>query len=194
MGEIRGSVEYRNWEECPPYLLELLRCNQCGQGFLMCREDYDDGWGDFVRLWPSHGRPLSNAVPEKLRREHDEARKCYDSRAFTAAVVMVRRTLEGVCIEAGISERILVKSLKELQSRGMIDGRLADWAQELRVLGNEGAHYTGRPVSREDAVDALAFSEALLDYMFVLAAKFDEFKQRRAASSSDNAASQADAV
>jgi hypothetical protein len=34
-------------------------------------------------------------------------------------------------------------------------------------------------VSREDAQDALALAEALLDYLYVFSAQFAEFKQRR---------------
>lgn len=67
-----------------------------------------------------------------------------------------------------------------MQNDGLIEGRLLEWAEELRVLGNEGAHFTGRRVAREDAQDALALAEALLDYMYVFSAQFAEFKQRRA--------------
>lgn len=146
----------------------------------MAKEEFVDGWTDFFRLWPSDNRSLSKAVPEGLRRVHEEAKKCYDARAYTATVVMVRRTLEGVCVEQlGDPKKVLFEGLRELQARNLIDGRLVEWAQALRVLGNEGAHYTGTDVSREDASDALSFSEALLDYMYVLTAKFDEFKRRR---------------
>jgi hypothetical protein len=92
---------------------------------------------------------------------------------------MVRRTLEGVCAEHGVKEKVLGSSLRMMKQKGLIDERLLEWAQALRVLGNEGAHYTGSQVSREDAADALAFAEALLDYMYVLTAKFEEFRKRR---------------
>jgi hypothetical protein len=49
----------------------------------------------------------------------------------------------------------------------------------LRVLGNQGAHFTGKQVPRPDAEDALALAEALLDYLYVFSAQFDAFKERR---------------
>ena len=49
--------------------------------------------------------------------------------AFTATVVMVRRTLEGVCVEHGIDDTPLVKALKRMQDAGLIEGRLVEWAQ-----------------------------------------------------------------
>lgn len=69
--------------------------------------------------------------------------------------------------------------LQTLKSAGKIDGRLFEWAQALRVLGNEGAHFTEAEVTREDASDSIDLAEALLDYMYVLSAQFDEFKARR---------------
>jgi hypothetical protein len=62
---------------------------------------------------------------------------------------------------------------------GLIEGRLLEWAQELRVIGNDGAHYTGRPVARQDAKDAIDLAEAILNYMYVFSAQFAEFRERR---------------
>jgi hypothetical protein len=95
---------------------------------------------------------------------------------------MVGRTLEGVCITHGIDvkKKSLISGLEELRKKELIDDRLLEWTQALRVLRNEGAHYTGNLVSRADARDALQLCEALLDYMYVLAQQFEEFKNRRA--------------
>ncbi|NMM29685.1 MAG: DUF4145 domain-containing protein [Cellulomonas sp.] len=177
-----GTVEDGNPENGPPSLVTLARCDRCGQALLLVQEDYgmDEGWDDPVRVWPGAVRPLSSAVPERLRAEHSEARSCFEGKAYTATVVMVRRTLEGVCADQGVNERTLAASLAQMKEKDLLDQRLLDWAQALRVVGNEGAHYTGERVSREDARDALSFAEALLDYLYVLAGKFEEFSARRA--------------
>jgi hypothetical protein len=119
-------------------------------------------------------------VPESLRREFDEAQTCLRANAYEAAAVMVGRVLEGVCKENDVNERTLERGLKKLQEAGLIDSTLAQWANELRVLRNQGAHYTGKPVPRDDADDAVAFAEALLDHVYVLRKRFDEFARRRA--------------
>jgi hypothetical protein len=93
---------------------------------------------------------------------------------------MVRRTLEGVCDDHNVTKKPLHNALKEMAAQRVLDGRLLTWADELRVLGNQGAHYTGSPVSRADAKDALALAEAVLDYLYVLAKQFEDFKRRRA--------------
>jgi hypothetical protein len=130
-------------------------------------------------LWPNPIREMSSKIPESLRLEHKEARSCFSTAAYTATVVMVRRTLEGVCAENGVRIQPLIKALQKMQNEGLIEGRLLEWAEGLRVLGNDGAHFTGRRVSRVDAQDALALAEALLDYLYVFSAQFAEFKQRR---------------
>ncbi|MBM4829588.1 DUF4145 domain-containing protein [Streptomyces althioticus] len=108
-----------------------------------------------------------------------EARACFSAKLYTATAVMVRRTLEGMCVDQGTSKKQLFAALGELRDSNKIEGRLFDWAQALRVLGNQGAHFSKDPVSREDAQDALELAEALLDYIYVFTAKYEEFQQRR---------------
>ncbi|MFD8896350.1 DUF4145 domain-containing protein [Streptomyces ardesiacus] len=126
---------------------------------------------------------------------HEEARKCFSVKAYTAAVAMVRRTLEGVCKDQNVQQggrAKLFQMLEALKSAGKIDGRLFEWAQALRVLGNEGAHFTGVEVTREDASDSIDLAEALLDYLYVLSAQFDEFKARRGQAQSKDTVGAAD--
>lgn len=161
----------------------LLECNTCGSALLYARsyEFEDDHYtavlGD--RLWPSPNSLLRLEVPWPLHRVYREARRCFDAHAFTAAAVMVRRMLEGVCAESGFRGKTLFDSLEEMRKAGKIDQRLYDWARALRGLGNDAAHYTGHEVSREDAEDALAFAQAFLEYMYVLSVKFEDFEKRR---------------
>ena len=180
-----GSVESYDTEQGPPARVTVVSCDTCRNPMVVLQEDYGDGWDEAVRVWPATRRALSLAVPSDLRAEHDEARKCLDMKAHTAAVVMVRRTLEGVCAQHGVKERTLVRSLQVMRDQGHIDQRLLDWADALRVLGNEGAHYTGKSVAREDALAAVDFAEAMLDYLYVLTAKFEEFKKRRESAEAD---------
>ncbi|MFG1605685.1 DUF4145 domain-containing protein [Actinoplanes sp. NPDC049265] len=150
---------------------------------LVVQENYGRGWDDEpYRLWPPQQRSLNTAIPDGLRATHSEARVCFDAKAYRAAVVMVRRALEGVCVDHGVRERDLSRSLTTLNEQGMIEGRLLEWAQGLRVLGNAGAHYSDSSVGRQDAEDALDLCEALLDYVYVFSNKFEKFKERRSSS------------
>lgn len=176
----------REFTKEPPWddLYVVVRCKVCDEYMLIAHPKEERAF-EFrkknKRLWPDSGREMSSKIPEALRLEHKEARVCFGNAAYTATVVMVRRTLEGVCSDHGITQKPLIRALQKMQSDGLIEGRLLQWAEELRVLGNEGAHFTGRRVAREDARDALALAEALLDYLYVFSAQFIAFKERRSA-------------
>ena len=145
----------------------LIQCGTCRDISMQVRLDTDGGFDEDTPwiVFPSP-RQLSWEVPEPLRREFEEAQACFTAKAYEATVVMVRRVLEGTCKENDAQECTLVKSLDKLKAGGLIDTTLAQWADALRILGNEGAHYTGIQVPRDDAEDALAFAEALLDHIY----------------------------
>jgi hypothetical protein len=189
LGLVRGLAIWDGWQRDPPELTgpaeeyALLECGTCGHISVQQREDlggrgFDEDSNPLI-VYPAQHR-LSWEIPEPLRREFEEAQSCFASKAYKATVVMVRRVLEGACRENSVEERTLVKSLEKLRADGLIDATIAAWADALRLLGNEGAHYTGRQVPREDAEDALAFAEALLDHIYVLRRRFGKFANRRA--------------
>ena len=92
---------------------------------------------------------------------------------------MCGRTLEGACKLHGVEERNLYESLAKMKKLELIDGRLWEWAETLRDVRNAAAHFNDETVSRQDAEEALAYSEALLDYLYVLAQRFSAMKARR---------------
>lgn len=164
----------------PPAEYALVQCRRCGLPSVQVREDYGGGFDEDEPgvVFPAPRR-LNWDIPSALKSEWEEARTCFDAKAYTATVVMVRRTLEGTCKDNGVTSKTLHKGLTELRDRGFVDGTLATWADALRVLGNQGAHYTGQAVTREDAEDALDFAEALLDHIYVFRKRFDDFMNRR---------------
>lgn len=178
---VQGAATAGGGQLGPPEQWRLLQCSHCRQVSLEWREDFGGGFqdDDGQLIYPAE-RALSSDVPKGLVDEWTEARTCLKNKSYKACAVMVRRTLEGTCKENGVTERNLANGLKKMLTEGRIDQTLFDWANELRVVGNEGAHYTGKPVSREDAEDALSFAEALLDHIYVLRKRFADFQERRA--------------
>jgi hypothetical protein len=93
---------------------------------------------------------------------------------------MCRKTLKGICAAHGVNERNLMSSLKKMKDQGLIDDRLFEWSDTLRVAGNEAAHGVGVTISEADARDILEFTNAILDYLFSYRDRFEQFKKRRA--------------
>lgn len=163
----------------------LLECPACNRPNLVAQfvEIYGDesDKGPPQRLWPSPPRQLSIEAPSTIRDDFAEAQRCMSVDAHTAAAVMIRRVLEGIAADQGATGRVLAEQLKNLETTGAIDGRLAEWADALRVVGNSAAHAGSESISREDATDAISFAEALADYVYTFRVQFDRFKARRAA-------------
>lgn len=187
--EIVGSaVEYdENGDVHRTLLVECPACkapNLVGQFVEQNGDEFDKGPPH--RLWPSPPRQLSVEAPVAIREDFAEAQRCMSVDAHTAAAVMVRRVLEGIAADQEATGRVLADQLKSLESSGAIDGRLAEWADALRVVGNSAAHSGSGPTSREDASDAIAFAEALANHVYTFRAQFDRFKARRAGGSSSS--------
>lgn len=96
---------------------------------------------------------------------------------------MCRKTIEGVCAEHGVAERSLSLSLKKMKEDGLIDERLFEWSDALRVVGNEAAHGVDISIAQPDARDAIEFTNAILDYLFSYRDRFEQFKKRRSGES-----------
>ena len=180
--KVHGRVIAYDPEAGPPAEFALVQCSneECQSPLVQVREDYGRGFEeDKPTFYYPAPRRLSNAIPRRLREAFDEARRCYEAKAYRATVAMVRGTLEGTCADQGSTKATLAQSLQELQMQGKIDGILAQWADLLRIVGNEGAHFSERSVTAEDAKDALDFAEALLDHLYVLRERFEIFKARQ---------------
>ena len=63
----------------------------------------------------------------------------------------------------------------------LIENRLYEWAEALRITGNEAAHDINKKISKQDAKDIIDFTDAILEYVFTFRKKLDEFLARRKA-------------
>ena len=166
----------------------LLECPRCGDPILAGKEFYGthgegalerEVWSEPYRLHPPRRRALSGSVPHEIRAAFEEGERCFKARSYTAAAIMCRKTLEGVYDKQGIRAKTLAEGMKKLHDAGIIDNRLYDWSDALRLTDNAAAHGVGTSLSREDAHDVLDFTEAIVDYVFVLRQRFEDFKKRR---------------
>lgn len=161
-------------------------CPLCDQPMLAVQCDYGDGDESPARVYPPpEKRRLGSGVPLNIQTSFNEAVVCFVAKAYTASAIMCRKTLEGLCDAHGAKKGTLAKRLEKLQEDGVIEAQLFEWAEALRVLGNEAAHGVGSQTSRQDSEDILEFTEALTQYVFTYRDKFKQFKRRRANNDSD---------
>jgi hypothetical protein len=173
------SYDYFDDEIASPIRFTFLKCPKCSAPFLACQEDYGNGWDEPGRLFPVQEKQINPSLPEPIRNTYREALACLKSKSYTAATIMCRKTVEGICSAHGIKVKNLSSGLKEMKSKGIIESRIFEWAEALRISGNEAAHDVQVTISMQDAKDIVAFTDALLEYVFTFRDKFNEFTERR---------------
>ena len=73
---------------------------------------------------------------------------------------------------------MLAAGIKQLRDKKIIDARLFDWSQELHAFRNLAAHPDEGSISREDAEDLQAFAYAIIEYIYDLTERYEEFNSR----------------
>jgi hypothetical protein len=165
-------------------IFSIALCPKCDAPFFI-KEELSGVPGEFEQiedmtvLYPAVERASFESTPEPVKRAYEQALRCYSSSSFDACALMCRRSLEALCRSQGVQSGNLDSKLKKLAEQRVIDARLAEWAHGVWILGNEAAHDTDAELSKEDAKDALDFTEALLTYVFVLNERFAAFSARR---------------
>jgi hypothetical protein len=73
---------------------------------------------------------------------------------------------------------MLAEGIRQLKNKKFIDERLYDWSQQLRAFRNLAAHPEDVPISRDDAEDLQTFVYAIVEYIYDLTDRYNEFKAR----------------
>jgi hypothetical protein len=133
-------------------------------------------------VFPSSDVAVAASLPPEIREDLEEACVCIKAGAFKAAVVMCRRVVEGVCQDKNVRPGPLPQRLRALKDQlGLITDDILAWAEEIKELGNAGAHADRRvTVTLEDAKDALDFVQAILNVLYVLPERLSKRKHREA--------------
>ncbi|MCH7923527.1 MAG: DUF4145 domain-containing protein [Nitrospinae bacterium] len=173
------------WIDTDPFETKaiLLVCPACKSPLLALQELYHvdidrQVWGTPIRVWPEPERYPDKNIPQLVRDSLLEARKCLRATANKSCAVMCGRALEGIFTEYKITRGSFQSKLKTLLDKGYIDKRIYEWGDAIREKRNIGAHATEERISKQDAQDVLEFTQAICEYVFVLAKKFDNFKER----------------
>jgi hypothetical protein len=181
---IHGSYQKLSDGTGPSHLLSMLSCDQCRNPILIRQANIGnmaegDKWDTPFQLFPSLDARINPNAPRDIQSAFEEACACYRAQAYTASAIMCRKTLEGICEAHGIKAGSLAKSLSAMRDKELIDNRLYEWSDSLRLAGNEAAHGVGLSIGQADARDILEFINAILDYIFSYRDRFEEFKERR---------------
>lgn len=97
--------------------------------------------GILVRTYPGSNIKINvDNVPERIKNTFVEAVDCFSNNCFTASAIMIRKTLEEICIDKQASGVNLFKKIQDIGNKVVLPKELLDAMNELRLLGNDAAH------------------------------------------------------
>jgi hypothetical protein len=111
----------------------------------------------------------STNLPLSVSAALEEAVICHASRCYTAAAIMVRKTLEELCRDRGAAGNDLKARLKALGSKVVLPKELLDGLDDLRLLGNDAAHIESQTYSQigmDEVETGLEFSKEVLKAVY----------------------------
>ncbi len=161
----------------------LSKCLKCQNPFLKEKTFQYAGGDEYLtselQFYPDTVNEAIKNCPKIVYNPYKEALECYRSHAYDACVIMCRKGIEAICIDNGENKGNLKTRLKNLNSKGVLENTLFNWANELRLIGNDGAHSHEQIVNQQDAKDAIDFFDALITYLYHLVKQYDELIKRR---------------
>lgn len=160
----------------PLYYLGIRKCpNEKCHGHLFFISDNDR---NIVLTSPSESIPFDKEnIPDKVLNAFEEAIKCHSNSCFIASAIMIRKTLEEICIERGAKGANLYKKLQDLGGKILIPQELLSGMNELRLLGNDAAHIeaqTFSEIGKDEIEVSLDFAKEILKAVY----QYDNLLQR----------------
>ncbi|MEA5138475.1 DUF4145 domain-containing protein [Arcicella rigui] len=173
------STWYRNPgnnSEVPDKYLGIRKCpNEKCQGHLFFISDNNR---NVLMTSPSETIQFDKEnIPQKVLNAFEEAIKCHSNSCFIASAIMIRKTLEEICIERGATGANLFKKLQDLGGKIVIPQELLNGMNELRLLGNDAAHIeaqTFSEIGKEEIEVSLEFAKEILKAVY----QYDTLLQR----------------
>lgn len=178
------EVDGTTWRMCNP-----AQCQACKRFVLVIgfHTRQQNAPFNLTAVYPL-GKPndaVDATVPPLIAADFREALRCRWVEAYKATVTMCRRTIQGSALNLGASQdKKLVGQIDELASQGKITAALKDFAHEVRLAGNDGAHPDKDgldSVTDHDADDIIEFTRQFLDHVYVMPARFAARRPKPAA-------------
>lgn len=131
---------------------------------------YNDSASVVLQTYPSENiRFDKSGIPDKILAAFEEAVICHSNNCFTASAIMIRKTLEEICIDRAATGSNLFKKLEDLGTKILIPRELLNGMQELRLLGNDAAHIEANAfneIGRNEIEISIEFAKEILKAVY----------------------------
>lgn len=129
-----------------------------------------DEWiAEFPAKETMPGEAFTESAPDDVMTDYTEGLICLANNADRAAVAMFRRAIQNAMINLGANtKKDLIDQIKEVES---LTNDIKDWAQNIRIFGNWGAHPQKdklKEVDHELALEVKDFVDQFINYVYVM--------------------------
>jgi Domain of unknown function (DUF4145) len=121
----------------------------------------------------------STNIPPLVLSAIEESVTCHANQCYVASAIMVRKTLELMCADRGVTGNNLKEKLQQLRSSVVLPQELLDATDKLRLLGNDAAHIesqTYNKVGKDEVEIALEVAKEVLKGVYQYAALLEKLK------------------
>jgi hypothetical protein len=131
---------------------------------------YSDQTGEILITHPSDSIPFDKEnIPDKVLNAFTEAIISHSNNCFIASAIMIRKTLEEICLDRGAIGKNLYARLEDLGTKIVIPKELIEGMQELRLLGNDAAHIESNAFNEVGKVEveiSIEFTKEILKAVY----------------------------
>lgn len=177
------SIEFYVIFRCRPCKKLILKIFYFEQNPYSGNENLEaKGW---IEKYPvSFDDELSNEekefMPDQVLSDYQEALKCKSIGANRASCAMFRRALQSSLIILGANHK--QDLIQQIDSLDSLPKDIKDWAHQIRIFGNWGAHPDKdnlKDVDIPDVIEAHDFISKFILYMFVMPEKVKLSRAKR---------------
>ena len=150
-------------------------CDRCHEHLLLVWKS-----NKIIDQYPKITPIFDKSIPREVADDYIEAIKCLDIEADKASVIMCGRALQSSVIERGATGKRLMDQIDDLYANAIITRSIRDWAHELRLSRNIGAHPDKdglKDVTSKDAKEIIEFMEEYLNYVYILPNRVQKKRQ-----------------
>lgn len=185
--------DYHSFDNGDKEFYVIFRCKPCKKlllkTFIFRQNPYTDkenlegkGWDEKfpVSFDDELSKQEKEYIPDQVLSDYQEALKCKSIGANRASCSMFRRSLQSAIVMFGADHKLdLIKQIDSLESLP-ID--IKDWAHQIRIFGNWGAHPDKdnlKEVDFNDVTEVHDFISKFFIYMFIMPEKVKLSRAKR---------------
>ena len=108
-------------------------------------------------------------IPAAVSRAMEEAIACHSAECYIASAIMVRKTLEELCLDRQATGGSLKERLKALHAKVVLPQELLEGIDDLRLLGNDAAHVESQEfnkVGKDEVEVGVEFAREVLKAVY----------------------------